>query len=101
MNLYEATVILGLLLLLVLLFVGLMIALMNRTRPNPYYNGYGMYPQDVYQTSRMPPRMRQPPDDQEDRDGCLAILIYTGVAFSFFVGVGFLAFLSRLLNGIG
>lgn len=98
----EITVILGLMILLLLMFVGLMVALLSRIRPpaNPYY-GYQPPPYDV---PPMPWRTRQatepPPPYSGNSNGCLEILIYMGVVLSFFTTVGFLVFLSRLLNTV-
>lgn len=96
MNTGEITIALGLIIVLLLMFVGAMVALLNRfhSPARPYYE---MPPYDEWRRRRAP---SQQPIYPENSNGCLEILIYTGVVLSFFTAVGFIVFLNRLLNSI-
>ena len=98
MNIGEITIALGLIIVLLLMFVGAMVALLNRFHSpvRPYYD-YEMPPYDEWRRRRAP---SQQPSYPENSNGCLEILIYTGVVLSFFTTVGFIVFLNRLLNSI-
>lgn len=98
MNTGEITIALGLIIVLLLMFVGSMAVLLNKLHSpaRPYYD-YERPPYDEWRRRRAPV---QQPVYRENGNGCLEILIYTGVVLSFFTTVGFIVFLNRLLNSI-